>query len=172
MGKKRNAWIQNPDYISYDIGEVAREEIEKLWGSRWAQKCIRDVAEEVAVARFSPHLRPKTEDFCSPQLGFENGDATLVVSPFVDVKPAILYGSPLQDFASWTVNLRVRRARRLLGVIPMDFCFEMVVSQEEALDLVRLFFDHRSEELPTKVRPWKEQVNERYRSRLVGAFFL
>ncbi len=93
-GRTRKAWILVPDYTSYDIGEVSREEIERIWGARWAQKCIRDVSEEVALARFSPVPKPKAHDFCSPQLVFENGDATLAVSPFVDVKPAVLYGAP------------------------------------------------------------------------------
>lgn len=172
MSKTRTAWIQVPDYTSFDIGTVSWEEIHRLWGSRWAQKCIRDTAEQVAIARFSPFPREKTEDFCSPQLGFENGNATLAVSPFVDVKPVILYGSPLQDFVSWTVYLNVRGGRRLFGVIPMDYQFEIVVSQEEALDLVRLFYDYGPEELVPRVRAWKEQISERYRYRLVGAFFL
>lgn len=168
----RNAWIQIPDYTSYDIGEVSRSEIDKLWGSRWAQKCIRDVAEQVAVARFSPFPREKSPEFCSPQLGFESDEATLAVSPWFDVKPSILYGVPLQDFSSWTVFLSVKRGRRLFGFIPVDYTVEMVVSQDEALELVRLFYDHPAGELPHRVKVWKEQVGERYRHRLVGAFFL
>jgi hypothetical protein len=186
--QSRNAWIQSPDYTSYEIGDVSREEIEKLWGSRWAQKCIRDVAEEVAIARFSPFPRAKSQDFCPPQLTFENNSvnnsvnnsannsaknsATLTVSPWTDVKPAILYGSPLQDFSSWTVSLHVKRGQRLFGFIPVDYNFEMVVSQEEALELVRLFYDYPLEELVAQAKTWREQINERYRYRLVGAFFL
>ena len=172
MGNTRKAWIQIPDYTSYDIGEVSREEIERLWGSRWAQKCIRDVAEEVAVARFSPYPRKKTEEFCSPQLAFENDKATLAVSPFLDIKPAILYGLPLEDFSSWTVFLNVRSGRKLFGIIPLDYCFEIVVSQEEALELVKLFYDNGPEKIVPLAKQWKEQIGERYRYRLVGAFFL
>jgi hypothetical protein len=169
---KRNVWIQSPDYLSYEIGEVSRDEIEKIWGARWAQKCIRDVAEEVAIARFSPFPRTKSQEFCSPQLHFENKNATLIISPWTDVKPAILYGSPLQDFNSWTVTLRVKHGYRLFGLIPVDYCFEIVVLQEDALELVRLFYGYTPEELVTKVKIWREHINERYRYRLVGAFFL
>ncbi|MDR0704228.1 MAG: hypothetical protein LBF88_04495 [Planctomycetaceae bacterium] len=170
--QKRNVWSQSPDYLSYEIGEVSRDEIEKIWGARWAQKCIRDVAEDVAIARFSPFPRTKSQEFCSPQLRFENNSATLTVSPWTDVKPAILYGSPLQDFDSWTVTLRVKRGRRLLRLIPSDYCFEIVVLQEDAFELVRLFYDYAPEELVIKSKVWREQINERYRYRLVGAFFL
>ncbi|MDR2117526.1 MAG: hypothetical protein LBP87_14210 [Planctomycetaceae bacterium] len=181
---KRNAWIQSPDYLTYDIGEISRNEIEKLWGDRWAQKCIRDVAEEVAIARFSPFPRTKSQEFCSPQLSFENNSgnksdnkspnqrAILTVSPWTDVKPTILYGTPLQDFSSWTVSLHVKHGCRLFGFIPIDYRFEMVVSQDEALELVRLFYDHGVEELVAKAKIWREQINERYRYRLIGAFFL
>lgn len=172
MDKIRKAWIQVPDFTSYDIGEVSRSEIDRLWGSRWAQKCIRDVAEQVAIARFSPIPRSKSQDFCSPQLGFEQEGATLAVSPYLDVKPAILYGSPLQDFDSWTVFLHIKRGRRFLGIVPIDFSFEMVVSQEEAGDLIRLFYDHTPTELAFHAKTWKGQILHRYRHRLVGAFFL
>lgn len=172
MKNIRNAWIQVPDYTCFEIGDVSRSEIDRLWGSRWAQKCIRDVAEQVAIDRFSPKPREKKRDFCSPQLGFEQDRATLIVSPVVDVRPAILYGLPLQDFCSWTVYLNVKRGRRLFGLFPVDYAFETVVSQEESLELIRLFFDHASEEIPGFAKAWREQVSERYRHRLVGAFFL
>ncbi len=172
MSKTRAAWIQVPDYTSFDIGTVSWDEISRLWGSRWAQKCIRDTAEQVAIARFSPFPREKTETFCSPQLGFENAEATLAISPWVDVRPSILYGAPLQDFSTWTVYLQVKKGSRLFGVIPVDYRFEMVVSQEEALELVRLFFDYTPQELVGHARQWREAINERYRFRLVGAFFL
>jgi hypothetical protein len=173
---KRNAWIQSPDYLTYEIGEISRNEIEKLWGDRWAQKCIRDVAEEVAIARFSPFPREKSQKFCSPQLCFENKSknktATLSVSPWIDVTPTILYGTPLQDFNSWTLSLHIKHGHRLFGFIPMDYRFEIVVLQEDALELVRLFYDYELEELVTKAKTWREQINERYRHRLIGAFFL
>ncbi|MDR0335772.1 MAG: hypothetical protein LBI18_01640 [Planctomycetaceae bacterium] len=179
---KRNAWIQSPDDMTYDIGEISRDEIEKLWGSRWAQKCIRDVAEEVAIARFSPFPRAKSQVFCSPQLTFENKSeknsknnsktATLTVSPWIDVTPTILYGSPLQDFDSWSVSLHVKRGCRFLGFIPMDYCFQIVVLQDDAFELVRLFYDCGVEEIVAKAKIWREQINERYRYRLVNAFFL
>lgn len=172
MEKLRKAWILAPDYTSCEIGEVSRSEIEKLWGSRWAQKCIRDVSEQVAIDRFSPKPREKKHDFCPPQLGFENEDAVLVVSPSVDVKPAILYGAPLQDFDTWTVYLNVKRGTRFLGIAPFDYRFETVVSQEEALELVRLFFDYSPKDLPTRAKVWQNEIHERYRHRLVGAFFL
>ncbi|MDR2757158.1 MAG: hypothetical protein LBC20_15785 [Planctomycetaceae bacterium] len=177
---KMNASIQSPDYTTYKIGEISRDEIEKLWGDRWAQKCIRDVAEEVAIARFSPFPREKSQEFCSPQLCFENKSqhkspnktATLTVSPWIDVKPTILYGTPIQDFDSWSVSLQVKRGHRLFGFIPVDYRFEIVVLQEDALELVRLFYDYDPEELVTKAKIWREQINERYRYRLIGAFFL
>jgi hypothetical protein len=189
---KRNARIQSPDYIIYEIGDISRDEIEKLWGARWAQKCIRDVAEDVAIARFSPFPRAKSQEFCPPQLCFENKlgnksenklsnklgnkpknkTATLTVSPWIDVNPTILYGTPLQDFNSWTVSLHVKRGCRLFGFIPVDYYFKIVVLQEDALELVRLFYDHGVEELVAKAKIWREQINERYRYRLVGAFFL
>ncbi len=167
----RKAWVQVPDYTSFDIGEVSREEVERIWGARWAQKCIRDVADEVAEARFSPKPKRKEDEFCSPQLIFESGDATLAVSPFVDVKPAVLYGAPLEDFSSWTVFLHVRRGRRLFGVFPVDYLFETVVSQAEALDLVRLFYDLKPEELVPRAKRWKDQINERYHHRMMAALF-
>ena len=171
MGKTRKAWIQLSDYSSQEIGEVSREEVERLWGGRWAQKCIRDVAEQVAIARFSPYPRPKSEEFCSPQLGFENGEATLAVSPWIDVRPTILYGSPLQEFTTWTVYLHVKKGKRVFGVFPVDYSFEMIVSQDESLDLVRLFYEYSPEDLVERAKAWKERINERYRHRLVGAFF-
>ncbi|MDR3199158.1 MAG: hypothetical protein LBU34_14920 [Planctomycetaceae bacterium] len=173
---KRNARIQSPDYMIYEIGEISRDEIERLWGDRWAQKCIRDVAEDVAIARFSPFPRAKSQEFCSPQLSFENKSekktATLSISPCVNVTPTILYGTPLQDFNSWTVSLHVKHGCRLCGFIPVDYRFEIAVLQEDALELVRLFYDHSVEELVAKTKIWREQINERYRYRLIGAFFL
>jgi hypothetical protein len=165
MGKTRNAWIQSPDFVTYEIGEIDREEIEKLWGSRWAQKCIRDVAEDVALSRFSPFPRDKKQEFRPPQLGFENGAATLTVSPWVDVNPVILYGVPLQEFGSWTVHLHIKRGLRLFGFIPMDYSFEMVVSLDDALEIVRLFYDYNPQELVSQAKMWREQINERYRNR-------
>jgi hypothetical protein len=48
----------------------------------------------------------------------------------------------------------------------------MVVLQEDALELVRLFYNYTPEEIVTKVKVWREQINDRYRHQLVGAFFL
>lgn len=172
MDNTRKAWIQVPDYTSYEIGEVSRSEIDKLWGSRWAQKCIRDAAEQVAIARFSPLPKKEYHDFCPPQLGFENGDAMIAVSPLLDIRQAILYSAPLQDFTSWTVYVNVKRGRKLFGILPIDYTFEIVVSQEEALELIRVFFDHKAEEVVARSKSWREGIHERYRHRLVGAFFL
>ncbi len=168
MESKRNAWIQIPDFSSFEIGEVSRSEIEKMWGSRWAQKCIRDVAEQYAASRLSPFPQDRKQEFCSPQLGFENENGTLAVSPWTDVRPAILDGEPLLDFPSWTVYLNVKRGSRLFGIIPVDYTVEMVVSQDEALELVKLFFDHSPKEIPATVSQWKRKLQEMDKHRNVG----
>ncbi len=168
MDSKRKAWIQVPDFSSYEIGEVSRSEIEKMWGSRWAQKCIRDVAEEVAASRFSPFPASRDQEFCSPQLGFEIDGATLAVSPWTDVRAAILDGQPLQDFAAWTVYLNVKRGCRLFGLFPVDYSLEMVVSQDEALELVRIFFEYSPLEIPSTARRWKRSLRKKDKLHGVG----
>ncbi|GHT17486.1 hypothetical protein FACS1894189_3450 [Planctomycetales bacterium] len=160
MVNTRNAWIQVPDYSTFEIGGISREEIDRLWGSRWAQKCIRDVSEQVAAARFSPLPRRKNTDFCPPQLGFESNDATLAISPYLDVKPAILYGSPLQEFRAWTVFLHVKQGIRLFGLFPIDYAFEMVVSHDEALELVCIFYENDQPGLVEKVKTWKKRIGK------------
>ncbi len=172
MDSTRNAWIQGCDFTCFDIGPVGLAEISRIWGPRWAQKCIRDTAEHVALARFSPFPRKKTESFCPPQLGFDHGTAALAISPWVDVRPAILYGAPLQNFTHWSIVLRVRKGYKLFGLFSVDYRFEKMVSQEEALELIQLFFQYEPAQLVEHARQWCETINERHRFRLVNAFFM
>lgn len=172
MSNTLSAWIQMPDYSVHDVGFVERDEMERLWGDRWAQKCIRDAAEEVASRRFSPYKKDIPEYFCAPQLGFDRDNATLAVSPAADVKRAILYGAPLQEFKNWTVFLDVNTGRKLLGWAPRHYAFEITVSANEALDLVRLFYDTQPMELVPAARNWRKQVEVPNPFRFITALFL
>ncbi|MDR2170257.1 MAG: hypothetical protein LBP59_08960 [Planctomycetaceae bacterium] len=170
MEVKRRAWIQIPDYTSLEIGEVSRSEIDKVWDSSWAQKCIRDISEQVAIARYSPAPRSKSDDYCSPRLGFENGDAVIAVSPKVDVKPSILYGMPVPELAVWSIYMRVKHGRLLLGIFPIDYSYEDTVSREDALDFIKIFFDNIPCEMPIVTNKWRKKikVNRNYANRFVN----
>ncbi|MDR0870667.1 MAG: hypothetical protein LBN39_07725 [Planctomycetaceae bacterium] len=172
MSDTLNAWIQLPDYSSYDIGTVSKDEAERRWDSRWAQKCIRDAAEEVAINRFSPYKKSIGTDFCPPQLGFENGNATLAVSPAVDVNPAILYGAPLQEFNQWTVCLNIKGGRKICNCLAVNYSFEKNVSAAQALDLVRIFYDTVPEDLVPAARKWRKQTEEPDPFHFITALFL
>ncbi|MDR1290114.1 MAG: hypothetical protein LBK06_02820 [Planctomycetaceae bacterium] len=170
MEAKRKAWIQIPDYTSLEIGEVSRSEIDKVWGSSWAQKCIRDISERVAIARYSPVPRDESKDYCSPRLGFENGNAVIAVSPKVDVKPSILYGAPVPDLTVWSIYLNVKRGRLLFGLFPIDYFYEDTVSQEDALEFIKIFFDNIPCEVSAATGKWRKKINinKNYTNRFVN----
>ncbi|MDR1485825.1 MAG: hypothetical protein LBT09_13515 [Planctomycetaceae bacterium] len=171
MEVKRKAWIQIPDYTSLEIGEVSRSEIDKVWGSSWAQKCIKDISEQVAIARYSPKPRSKSDDYCSPRLGFENEGAVIAVSPKIDVKPSILYGVPVPDLVVWSIYLKVKHGRLLLGFFPIDYSYEDTVSQDDALDFIKIFFDNIPREIPDVTNKWRKKikVNRNYTNRFVNS---
>ncbi|MDR1925682.1 MAG: hypothetical protein LBQ66_15040 [Planctomycetaceae bacterium] len=160
METKLRAWIQIPDYTSLDIGEVGRYEIERVWKSSWAQKCIRDISERVAIARYSPAPRDNSQDFCSPQLGFEQDDAVIAVCPKIDVRPSILYGAPVPELRMWTIYMNVKRGRRFLGLFPIDYSYEDTVSQDDALELIKIFFDHAPCEIPAATKRWQKNIKK------------
>ncbi|MDR2346506.1 MAG: hypothetical protein LBE18_10595 [Planctomycetaceae bacterium] len=170
METKRKAWIQIPDYTEFEIGEVSRSEIDKVWGSSWAQKCIKDISEQVAIARYSPAPRQKSDDYCPPCLGFENENAVIAVSPKIDVKPSILYGAPLPDLTTWSIYLNVKHGRLLFGLFPIDYFYKDTVSQENALDFIKIFFDNIPCEIPAVTNKWRKKikVNNNYTNRFVN----
>jgi hypothetical protein len=170
METKRKAWIQIPDYTELEIGEVSRSEIDRVWKSHWAQKCIKDISEQVAIARYSPAPRRNSDDYCSPRLGFENENAVIAVSPKIDVKPPILYGAPLPELTTWSIYLNVQHGRLLFGLLPIDYAYEDTVSQDDALDFIKIFFDNTPREIPAETNKWRKKIkiNKNYTNRFVN----
>ncbi|MDR1053691.1 MAG: hypothetical protein LBL39_05900, partial [Planctomycetaceae bacterium] len=108
--------------------------------------------------------------YCSPRLGFENGGAVIAVSPKVDVKPSILYGAPVPELTAWSIYLNVKRGRLLFGLFPIDYSYEDTVSQEDALEFIKIFFDNIPCEVPAATGKWRKKinVNKNYTNRFVN----
>jgi hypothetical protein len=124
-------WIQAGDYSSTELGAVSFEHAaQALLSFPWGER-LREFTERVL----------RKEHACPPGVGFNSGE-----------KDAFhVYAVALEE---WQLYLSLSRPGRILGLFPRpsQTLHMEIKTLEQAVELLRLFFDRKNEQLAAEAK--------------------